>query len=101
MADDVRALLGKFADAATDADVRRLEQALKSTKDSEQKAVIGEFKKLLRNRTAVATAKPLAENTAAVNKTASKPEATKAKAAPAAAIAGDDDEEDFVMESLF
>ena len=52
-------------------------------------------------RAAVASAKPLAENTAAVN-TNTTTATPKAKvAAPAAAPAAVDDEDDFELESLF
>ena len=105
MASDVRALLGRFAETATDADVRRLEIALsvrsKFLSSDEKKAVVSEFKKLLRNRAAVASAKPLAENKAAVN-TNTTTATPKAKVAvPAAAPAAVDDEDDFELESLF
>ena len=101
---DIKAMLGTYADAATEADIARFTQAVNGCKkETDKQDMVKEFKKLLRNRRGVAEAKPTQATD--VKATEKKPVASaKGPAAtPQPAATGVDvvDDDEFELDSLF
>ena len=101
---DIKAMLGTYADAATEADIARFTQAVNGCKkETDKQDMVKEFKKLLRNRRGVAEAKPT--QATAVKATEKKPVAPAKgpTTAPQPAATGVDvvDDDEFELDSLF
>ena len=98
--------LGTFAKSANEGDFRLLTAELgKARTDADKRELVKQFKKLIRNREAVATT---VSSVAAVKKPAAKarPSAsvttpTGAPVAVSLADGGGDDDDEFELESLF
>ena len=103
---DIKAMLGTYADAATEADIARFTQAVNGCKkETDKQDMVKEFKKLLRNRRGVAEAKPTQATD--VKATEKKPVPVASAKGPAAtpqpAATGVDvvDDDEFELDSLF
>ena len=100
---DIKAMLGTYADAATEADIARFTQAVNGCKkETDKQDMVKEFKKLLRNRRGVAEAKPT--QATAAKATEKKMASAKGPAAtPQPAATGVDvvDDDEFELDSLF
>ena len=99
---DIKAMLGTYADAATEADIARFTQAVNGCKkETDKQDMVKEFKKLLRNRRGVAEAKPTQATD--VKATEKKPSAKGPAATPQPAATGVDvvDDDEFELDSLF
>ena len=97
---DIKAMLGTYADAATEADIARFTQAVNGCKkETDKQDMVKEFKKLLRNRRGVAEAKP----TQAMAVKAPVASAKGPTTAPQPAATGVDvvDDDEFELDSLF
>ena len=101
---DIKAMLGTYADAATEADIARFTQAVNGCKkETDKQDMVKEFKKLLRNRRGVAEAKPTQATAVKATEKKPLPSAKGPTTAPQPAATGVDvvDDDEFELDSLF